>query len=96
LNIKTTNFIGVLHSSLGKLTNLIGIHLGIANFTFVVIPSWFVNFTKLKVLYLSFNNFNEGPILEWVQMMLNLQYLDLAYCNLTNQILGFLGGLTTL
>jgi Leucine-rich repeat (LRR) protein len=96
LNLKTANFLGILHFSLGKLTNLIEIHLGLTNFTLVAIPSWFVSFTKLKVLDLSSSNFIEGPILEWVQMMQSLQYLNLAYCNLTDQILGFLGGLTTL
>jgi Leucine-rich repeat (LRR) protein len=78
------------------LTNLIEIHLGLANFTLVTIPSWFVSFTKLKVLDLSSNNFTEELIPEWVQMMLGLQYVDLAYYNLINHVLGFLGGLTRL
>ncbi len=48
------------------------------------------------MLDLSSSNFTQGPIPKWVRMMPNLQYFDLAYCNLTNQILGFLGRLTTL
>jgi len=72
LNLKITNFIGVLHSSLGKFTNLIEIHLGLANFTFAVISSWFVSFTKLKIPDLSSNNFIEGLIPKWVQMILGL------------------------
>jgi hypothetical protein len=72
LNLKTTNFIGVLHSSLGNLTNQIKIHLGVANFTLAVIPSWFIRFTKLKMLDLNSSFFIEGPIPKWVQMMPSL------------------------
>jgi Leucine-rich repeat (LRR) protein len=72
-----------LPSSLGKLTNLTEIHLGLANFTLAaIIPSWFASFTKLKVLDLSSSNFTEGPIPDWVQVMPSLQYLELAYCKL--------------
>lgn len=66
MNLKTTNFIGVLHSSLGMLSNLIEIHLGLGNFTLAIIPSWLVSLTKLRVLDLNSNNFTEGSIPEWV------------------------------
>jgi hypothetical protein len=51
------------------LSNLIEIHLGLANFTLATIPSWFISLTKLKVLDLNSNNFTVGLIPEWVQMM---------------------------
>jgi hypothetical protein len=56
------------------------------------ILSWFASFTKLKMFDLSSSNFIQGLFLEWVQVMLNLQYHDLAYYNLTHQISRFLGG----
>jgi hypothetical protein len=59
LNLKAANFTGVLPSSLGNLTNLTEIHLGLANFTPTAGPS---RFTNLKVLDLSSSNFTEGPI----------------------------------
>jgi hypothetical protein len=59
LNLKAANFTGVLPSSLGNLTNLTEIHLGLANFTPIAGPS---RFTNLKALDLSSSNFTEGPI----------------------------------
>jgi hypothetical protein len=73
-----------VHSSLGKLTNMTKIHFGLANFTLATILSWFASFTKLKVLDLSSSNFIEKLIPKWVHVMPSLQYLDLAYYNLTN------------
>jgi hypothetical protein len=58
-NLKAANFTGVLPYSLGNLTNLTKIHLGLANFTPTAGPSRFPN---LKVLDLSCSNFTEGPI----------------------------------
>jgi hypothetical protein len=58
-NLKAANFTGVLPSSLGNLTNLTEIHVGLANFTPTAGPSRFAN---LKVLDLSSSNFTEGPI----------------------------------
>ncbi|KAI3769498.1 hypothetical protein L6452_00604 [Arctium lappa] len=94
LNLRSCSFLGIIPGSLANLTQLTHLDLTLNEFTGVV-PS-LASLTKLTVLNLSGNNFEEGGLPDWLGKLTNLTTLILARMNLYGEIQPFLTNLTKL
>ncbi|CAL2249204.1 unnamed protein product [Prunus armeniaca] len=84
LNVRATNFSGMLPASMGNLTQLSFLDLG-GNEITGQIPSWLMNLTQLTTLYLTGNNLS-GAIPRSLFQLQNLEFLDLSSNSLSGQV----------
>jgi len=94
LSLHTNNITGSIPSSINKLKNLTTLDLSINQFT-NTIPS-INDLTNLDILFLGRNNFDAGPVPNWIKSMAGLTELSLKNVSLTGSIPDWLGDLTNL
>jgi len=84
LDLEDNKLIGEIPRSIGSLTELEGLSLSQNSFEGVVSESYFTNLSKLIGLYLSDNSLTVKVSDDWVPPF-QLEYLDLASCNLNSR-----------
>ncbi|KAI3769503.1 hypothetical protein L6452_00609 [Arctium lappa] len=94
LSLSSCSFLGIIPGSLANMTQLTHLELYHNKFTGAV-PS-LASLTKLTVLELSGNNFEEGGLPDWLGKLTNLPTLHLARMNLYGEISPYLANLTKL